>query len=146
MAEMWACSDLTRRDPRFIIGKEFAKTYWVDRDNNLQRIPPDAAFFTSTADGEAITTNVQCGNLAGSALGTAHSHPEDSGDGPNPSTKDRALAQSRRCGTQHFIISKDAVTMYFPDGTPPRPLGTRASVLGPEVPCNQSIPGDQEVI
>jgi len=141
---MWACSEFTNRSEQFIVGKEFAKSYSVDRGGSIQRDPPDA-FFTSRATGEEITTNIRCGNPVGAALGTAHSHPEDSGDGPNPSEKDVELAAGGNCGRQHFIISENAVVQYFPD-RPPVTIGTRESVLPRGVRCNQSIPPDQEII
>lgn len=145
MAEMWACSEITVKDPRFIIGKEFAATYWLDRNAVIHRLPT-AGFFTSRSDGEALTTNVLCGNPAGAALGTAHSHPEDSGDGPNPSpSADIPLAKSRRCGRQHFIVSKDVVVAYFPNGSR-REIGRREDVLPRGVKCSQSIPVDQEIL
>ena len=144
MAEMWACSEKTIKSPSFIIGKEFAKTYWVDREGSIRRNPPDG-FFTSRATGEDITTNMTCGHPAGAALGTAHSHPEDSGDGPNPSEQDLKTAASGNCGRQHFIISEDLVVMYFPDGTQ-RTIGARESVLPRGVQCSQSIPEDQEIV
>lgn len=142
MAEMWACSELTSRSERFLISKEFARTYWVDRNGALQRLPP-TEFFTSTANGEALTTNIECGNLAGAALGTVHTHPEDSGDGPNPSEADVALSKTERCGRQNFIISKDLVVMYA-SGRAGQPIGERRSLLPPGVTCNRSIPDDVE--
>jgi hypothetical protein len=144
MAEMWACSEITLQSERFIIGKEFAKTYWLDRSGSIQRNPTDG-FFTSRSTGEEITTNVECGNLAGAALGMAHSHPEASGDGPNPSEKDLAVAAKRTCGRQYFIISNDLVVIYFPNGAK-RSIGSRESVLPRGVPCRQNIPEDQEVL
>jgi outer membrane protein OmpA-like peptidoglycan-associated protein len=143
MAEMWACSDLTLKDPGFIVGVEFARSYWVDRDGNLHHLP-ETDFFKSHSDGDALTTEMECGNFAGAALGSAHTHPEDSGDGPNPSVKDIKVAKSRRCGRQHFIISENFVVEYFPDGTQ-KTLGKREDLLPPGVKCEHpAIPEGEE--
>jgi hypothetical protein len=75
----------------------------------------------------------------------AHTHPMDDPDRALPSGPDKALAKAGRHGRQHYIISEDRVVAYFSDGSP-KDLGDRKAKLGPDVPCNQTIPGDVEEI
>jgi outer membrane protein OmpA-like peptidoglycan-associated protein len=141
MAEMWACSDVTRKSPDFLNPKEFAEAWGVDRDQTLIRFPAAPAFFTSTsADEEHISTNIQCGPLrAGFAIGTIHTHPADSDDAPSPSKPDLDVAKTAQCGRQHYIVSEARVVAYYSDGRT-KDLGDRASLLPKGVTCNQDIP------
>jgi hypothetical protein len=144
MAEMWACSEVTINSEDFLFPKEFAEAWGVDRDQFLIRFPKAPAFFTSSsADEEHISTIIGCGPLrAGFAIGTIHTHPEDSGDAPLPSGPDREAAKTAKCGRQHYIVSEARVVAYFSDGRI-RDLGDRASLLPKGVTCNQDIPKEK---
>jgi len=135
MAQMWACTEESRRSPDTVSALEFGAAYYVTRAGLVRPVLGQLESSTEQ-DADGVTQiNLTCGPDAigeGTPIGTVHTHPEDSGQ---PSDADAALAKSARCGRAHYIVTESGVFVFRGDGVP-RKLGDRKSLL----PAGQKCP------
>jgi outer membrane protein OmpA-like peptidoglycan-associated protein len=133
MAGMWDCTEITISDRD---AREFGMSYWLDRNGDLHRSPPDRFSKSDREDDEGWKTRLDCGpefHPVGVSIGTVHTHTWDD---PHPSPGDWNLAGVALCGKKHYIVSKSTVQTYSSDGST-APVGDREALLPPGVRCTK---------
>src|SRR5262249_18418075 len=116
MAEAWACTELTMKVP--FEGREFARSYSMDRDKGFHPIPTDRLKMgePEAPDG-SFTTHLPCAaDPDGVNLGSFHTHPVPDPIPPEPSDKDTKYYTETCPAGQHFIVTDNRVFRVSPDG------------------------------